>query len=95
MKQITLYIHHLIKQWKQKGFTPLQINQGNCDSFADELAQQFPQGHAIWGDTLGDIDKDYIDAHCFFLYKKMFYDAECPQGVTQANQLPFYQRISK
>lgn len=98
-KDVTRYIKHLLAtSWKH--ITPKQINSGNCDSFAEDLLTLVPKGDTFWGDELPN-HKWECDpfGHCFFYFEEiqgdpstgLYYDAECPKGVTKPELLPFYK----
>jgi len=93
MKPITATIHRLIQKWNRKGFSPASINCGQCQTFALELFKHFPKGRALWGDEVLDLFENVDSSgHCFFLYEDLYYDSECPNGVTTPEFLPFYKR---
>ena len=78
---------------------PSLINCGNCDDFANEVAEQFTEAEAYWGiDIVEEFPnnlKDDADGHCFIEYKGKYYDAEAPEGVNHVTQLPFYLQLAK
>jgi hypothetical protein len=87
---------------KKYKIIPQKINQGNCDSFAQDLLDIFPDGDTMWGENAlqrfktkiaRNATKQYY--HCFFFLNGLYYDAECPQGVKYPDDLPFYQRAVK
>jgi len=50
-----------------------------------------PSAELIWGDGL--VGRwDY--AHCFVCYNGRYYDAECPEGVDDWEELPYFQRAN-
>ena len=89
MNEITKIILSLRKKWKkQRGFIPFEINNGNCDIFADEVAQKISQAEAIETFYL-NVD-EY--SHFYIKYKEKFFDAECPYGVRDFLKLPTFKR---
>ncbi len=88
MKQITKIIFSLRKQWKKQGFTPFEINNGNCDIFADEIAQKIPKAKTTATDY---VNMDEF-THWYVKYKGKFFDAECPYGVKDYLKLPTFKR---
>jgi hypothetical protein len=98
---IPQYIRHLLSsdKWFSKQ-TPFEINNGNCEEFAGALQERFPDGDVFWGDELPDeFEPDWHEPafHSFFYYehedgRKLYYDAECPDGVTTPSLLPLYIR---
>jgi len=87
-------IYRLREKYNKQGISPRSINCGNCDSFAEELERKFPEGKAIWGDDYPEFFTNGVDpeGHCFFEFKKRYYDSECPWGKNSPEQLPFYIR---
>lgn len=95
---VTEFILHLLESdsfWEQ--FSPYEINCGNCQEFASELEDEFPDGQAVWGDEIPSLFPQAFDpsGHCFFEHDGRFFDAESPSGVTNPVELPFYDRIMK
>ena len=77
----------LCKQWhKKRGMSPTQINNGYCHVFAKQLLKKFPTGDVIWGDD------DPHHTHCSFFVDELYFDAECPKGVPNHDELPLYNR---
>lgn len=63
---------------------PWDINNGQCDEFAEEIARRIPGATAYalafkWG-------------HTVIRYEGLFYDAEEPYGVPHWRQLPLCVR---
>lgn len=92
---VTQYILHLLENdpyWKF--LQPSAINNGNCDSFAQNLEDKFKDGMARWGDEVLNLFEGchFPDGHCFFERKGLYYDAECPEGVESPVLLPYYER---
>jgi hypothetical protein len=97
-KEILFLRRHYRREHK---LTPYQVNNGSCDSFADDLLNSFGDGQAIWGEdfpskfepymTLEDIER--VGGHCFFFIEGLYFDAECVNGVDNPALLPFYQRV--
>jgi len=57
-------------------------NCGQCEDFANDIVELFPEAVAEWGDGLCDADEvDQYMYHCILLYQGKFYDSEHPQGV--------------
>lgn len=67
------------------GDTPEIINSGNCEMFAHDIVDLFPEARIQWSHE-GDA------AHCFVVYQGRYYDAECSNGVDDWNNLPFFSR---
>ena len=79
-------ITQTIKDWDM---TPDQINGGNCDNFAGDVTRLLGEGEPIWDDELTG---EEWGSHCFIKYKNRYYDAECPQGVNNWQDLPLFAR---
>lgn len=67
------------------GRHPYDINNGDCEEFANIIADEFEGAVAEWGEG-GEGD------HCFIAYKGKYYDAEEPHGVPRWEDLPLYHR---
>jgi hypothetical protein len=93
-KNITKIIKRLVRKWDRRGYSPLSINTGNCDDFANDIVDACKCGQAIWGEDIGRLFKN-VDpfGHCFFMYRGYFYDSEMPQGTNNPQNLPYYKRI--
>lgn len=82
---------------REDGTTPEDINGGNCEAFADEVASRVPGAVAVW-DWEADEDAGYPPlevradwCHCFIRYNGMYYDSECHAGVADWIDLPFFK----
>jgi len=96
------FIRHLLATtWNDE--SPANINKGNCDSFAHDICMRFEDGEIYWGDEIPNFEwEDYYDpsGHCFFYFETemgngdtgLYYDSECPDGVKDPRQLPFFKR---
>jgi len=96
-QEVVKIVKRLIKKWDKMGYSPYSINCGNCDSFAQEILDQCPQGDIMWGE---DVPKFFITkvdplGHCFFKFKGYYYDSETPLGTRYPDGLKYYQRIPK
>lgn len=70
--------------------TPFEINSGQCRDFAERV-QGVSKKKGLR--LLSNIDKLNSDNnHCFIKYKKKYYDAEAPKGVSSPKRLPFFVR---
>ena len=81
------------------------INNGECDNFAVEVAEYFfgedtsqtlffRELNGFKLVTYGDYSKfdDELDPHTWILYNGKHYDAEAPNGVVSHYDLPIYKR---
>ena len=88
---ISQVIKDLVKEY---GETPLQINQGNCDSFAFDVAERvagcivLEAGGMVW-------EESEHPAHLFIYYQNKFYDAAHPNGVAHWEDLYTLERKKK
>jgi len=82
---------------------PSEINRGQCEDFAwayrNLLKELFGESavreiFVAWDDELFDPPPGFHGGHCMLVWKGVFYDAECPDGVISMADLPFYQRIT-
>lgn len=67
-----------------------EINAGMCEDFASDVVGIFPEAKAIWDDELPGGPCN--GGHCVVCYRGEYYDAECPEGVENWNELPIYRR---
>lgn len=94
MNKITNIILSLRKKWKKQGFTPFQINNGNCDIFANEVITKL----GGYSDILYDVcTENFVKfgeliGHIWITYKGKYYDVECPNGVKDWKKLPIFNR---
>jgi len=87
--------------------SPVQINNGLCDSFAEIIAETVPDTEIMWGcellktlwsnkiQHLKDWFTHFAPYHCFIVFDDKYYDSECPQGCNYPDDLPYYQRQLK
>ena len=87
-------IEELVLAWNKEGYSKFSINCGNCDYFAQELLEIFPDGDTMWGEDVPEKFPEGVDpeGHCFFELNGRFYDSESPKGVESPDELQFYQR---
>jgi len=60
--------------------TVWDINNGHCEAWAFRAAELIPGSFAAWIDT----------QHCVLIYNGRFYDADCPQGTQNWEELPMF-----
>lgn len=70
--------------------TPEEINQGECDVFADEIVEEYPE--ATWVNNLEFAAQNGISEHVWVECGGTYYDAEVPGGVSDWRELPFFRR---
>ena len=70
--------------------TPKEINDGYCDMWASLFVEKFGGEHQ-WS---YDFPNDPI-GHSWVKLDNKFYDAEAPNGVSNLEKLPFFQRSIK
>lgn len=75
--------------------TPYEINNGQCDAFANDIIQHM--GGSVWTSGLSSETGDFnnLPTHDFVEHKGKFYDAETPDGVDEWHQLPIFQKAMK
>lgn len=84
--------------------TTWDINNGECETWAEAVAERVPDTEIIWLDAVPDWAGQYVvdneikisdifelPAHCVIFYRKKYYDAECLDGVSDWTQLPIVQ----
>lgn len=78
-------IAHLLNTEDWQDLSPVQINKGNCDLFADALLP-------LTGGELWETDLDGgLPTHQFIKWKDRYYDAQTPLGVQHWKHLPIFQ----
>jgi hypothetical protein len=84
---ITMVIHDLIEEM---GMSAYDINDGNCQQFAQELRKRVPgsemleAGFLVWEDAPEPL-------HFFVRYKGRYYDAESPKGEESWRNLSIFR----
>lgn len=75
------------------GATPFQINNGNCDYFANDLAEALKAIGLtkVFHDETPNLAE--FPGHCWIVCNGKCYDAESPTGVSRWRQLPIFARI--
>jgi len=93
MNHIQIAIDETLKSNDWKELTPQQINDGNCDSFADDV-QTTMENHQWTGCSVQETDfmNSEEPGHFFLKYGNKFYDAQCIEGVSDYHQLPIMKR---
>lgn len=86
--QLVLHLRDLFTKY-MKVNSYADINSGLCDTFA-MLLQDMMQGGEVYWDI--DLDPDFDQGHCFYFYRDLYYDSECPEGVPDWKQLPYFLR---
>lgn len=81
---IATIIQETIDRW---GMDPIDINDGWCDKFADEIVEQLDG--AELAHNIDAVDNEHV--HFWVAYRDKCYDAECLDGVTDYHDLPFFQ----
>lgn len=89
---ISRVITRLVEEYDEH---PVDINSGNCEAFADDVALAVPGARAVWDWEADPDQEEYVWCHCFIEYEGRYYDAECPEGVKDWRQLPFFNASSK
>lgn len=95
---VTAAIRSCLDEWKAEGYTPRQINHGECLPFANDVAHQC-SGVELKRtgdeDVLGPPENPQYDVEPFHVWVfdgSQHYDAEAPDGVATWRDLPFFQR---
>ena len=70
--------------------TPEEINDGYCDMWASLFVEKFGGEHQWSYDFPND-----PNGHSWVKLNNKFYDAEVPEGVTQLEDIPYFQRAIK
>jgi hypothetical protein len=70
-----------LDQWIAEGYTPEEINNGQCRVFAEEISMAVENVFVRNG-----------NCHSWLEFQGKCYDSECIHGVDNWKHLPFYQR---
>jgi hypothetical protein len=71
--------------------TPYEINNGLCEEFMHDVIERL----GGYSDDLTDnASPDYMPGHCWVEFKGRCFDAECPCGVNNWQDLPIFVRYS-
>jgi hypothetical protein len=86
--QIATVIGVMVREW---GIPPREINARRCDEFAQEVIARM----GGYSDTLtDDASNEDEPGHYWIVYRDKCYDAECPNGVSDHRNLPFFHRAA-
>jgi hypothetical protein len=88
---ISIQIKELVLAYKKH---PYDINNGDCEEFADEIVKKIKRARIEWGDENLELfgPEHEPECHCYIVYKGKYYDAEEPYGVESPAKLPVYFR---
>lgn len=70
--------------------TTWDINNGLCDSFANEVIDKFLEEYPD-----SKIQEVWFEEHCLILFDGRYYDAECLKGVTNWRNIPLFLNRKK
>ncbi|HSM93412.1 MAG TPA: hypothetical protein VLT47_11050 [Anaeromyxobacteraceae bacterium] len=96
--QIADTIRLLLASEPWSSMSPWEINCGGCEDFqqailaaagldgrkAERCTGNLPEEVAMW-----------LPGHCWIFHDGRHFDAECPDGVTRAEDLPIFRRIAR
>jgi hypothetical protein len=91
MDKCTQAINEQIKIWNVK---PYDINNGQCEDFAMAVIKSM----GGYSDTLEEVatesfnNTDDLPGHVWIYYGDKYYDAECPEGVSDWRELPIFKK---
>lgn len=85
-KFMATVIRRIVKEF---GLTPKQINEGECEEFAEKVRHIIPEAKI---EEIQDHFEDIVMRHFYLKYKSKYYDSETPKGVAHWSDLPVYQR---
>ena len=74
---------------RETGERPMEINNGNCDSFTLRVIELMGGYSNDLTDGATDIDSHLL-GHYWIEYRGRYYDSECPQGVDNWRDLPLF-----
>jgi hypothetical protein len=78
---------------KEFGKTPYQINDGECDDFADKLQEQIGGVFLQTAPWDGNFVSSQLPGHAWVYWGGRHYDAETPNGVADWKQLPIFKKM--
>ena len=85
-------IKQAISQARQEFNEPGRlINNGNCEGFAVRVINLMGGYSKELTLEESDWDSEFF-GHCFIAYRDRYYDAECPNGVSDWHKLPIFKR---
>jgi len=102
-EELSLVIRDLLKDYGELGKSPEYISTGECELFAGEVINRFPQAEYGTTDDYTDLSETAIIAgrrvafpgHVWIRYRGKHYDAETPFGVDRWFDLPIFRRESE
>jgi len=77
-------IEEVLDEYLQHCETQVEINQGGCYDFAQDVKRRFTDAEIITEDGV----------HSYLYYDGMYYDAENPCGVPSREELLFFTRVT-
>lgn len=97
MKTISEALAEVTAEWcEEDGIQPEDINYGDCEAFAEEIAKLVSGAVVLWDHEAAELEKRGVDGfwcvHCFVSYEGKYYDSECHHGVENWQQLPTFVR---
>ncbi|MCK4545041.1 hypothetical protein KAU43_05840 [candidate division WOR-3 bacterium] len=92
--KISSIIQNQIKEYES---SPCEINSGECEEFAWELARKIPNAKVSESNwdvifTNPNGKKEWIPTHFWITIGNLHYDAETPEGVDDYHKLPIFIR---
>jgi hypothetical protein len=81
-------IKQLLEHESWSGMSPEEINNGNCDTFVEDLIEI--AGGEVWETDL-DCPEEY-PTHLFLKWGGRFYDAQNPGGLDEWRELQIYKQ---
>jgi hypothetical protein len=75
---------------KACGKSPYDINNGDCDSFADALYRAAEQ-MGLYVECFDSYDEVGLPVHYWVCIEGKHYDAEAPEGVGEWRELPIFR----
>lgn len=89
---IKCYIKFVAERFFEKnGLTPIKINCGYCEDFANIILTQFPESEEYCTETVADSFSSELAGHIWVFSNGKHYDVECPEGVEDWKKLPIFQ----
>jgi len=83
---ITSIIIQLVAEWGKSAY---DINNGECDEFAMEVIERMGGYQTGITEQSEPLESKY-GGHVWIVWNNHHYDAECPNGVQNFEQLPIF-----
>lgn len=91
MLSLTSKIREVLNSYQED---PYDINDGLCEEFMKDVTKSVKNAEECSTGLVFDNPYMKYPIHVWIFYNGKHYDAECPEGVTNFMDLPFFKRES-